>query len=69
MVRDKTAGEIGLVKSIYSAGPQDLLAVQYKHQEVLIPIIDEIILEVDRNNKLILVQMPEGLLTLYTEES
>jgi 16S rRNA processing protein RimM len=34
-------------------------------KEVLIPIQDEIIMEVDRKNKSILVDAPDGLIDLY----
>ncbi len=68
-VKDDSEGEIGTVLSVYSAGPQDLLAVEYQGHEVLIPIIDEIIMEVNREEELITVRLPEGLLDLYTEES
>jgi 16S rRNA processing protein RimM len=39
----------------------------YKGKEVLIPINDETILKVDRENKIMQVCLPDGLLDVYLE--
>ena len=64
-VVDKSAGTIGKVQSIYSSGPQDLLSVVHDTKEILIPIHDDIISTVDRDQQRIIVDLPEGLLELY----
>jgi 16S rRNA processing protein RimM len=38
--------------------------MDYQEKEVLIPIDDSIILEVDETNKMLLVDLPDGLLDL-----
>jgi 16S rRNA processing protein RimM len=68
-VYDEKSEDIGVVKSVYAAGPQDLLAVDHHGYEVLIPIIDEIVRDINREEKCISVHLPDGLLDLYTEES
>jgi 16S rRNA processing protein RimM len=68
-VEDIALGEIGEVTQVYAAGPQELLAVDYKGTEVLIPIQDEIVLELNKKEGRIIVSLPEGLLDIYTEES
>lgn len=64
-VSDKEAGDIGQITRVYASGKQDLLAVDHHGTEVLIPVIDEIILRVDREDRKIHVVLPEGLLDIY----
>jgi 16S rRNA processing protein RimM len=67
-IEDTEKGMLGIVKEVFEAGHQDLIGMEYQGKEVLIPINDEVILDVDRNNKLLRVSLPEGLLELYLEE-
>ena len=54
--------EIGTVKSIVPTGANDVLAVSHGSKEVLIPYVDEVVVEVDMENKVIVIDPPEGLL-------
>ncbi|MFQ3213830.1 MAG: 16S rRNA processing protein RimM [Marivirga sp.] len=67
-VKDKERGELGVVAQVYEAGHQDLIGMDYKGKEILIPINDDIIEKVDREEKQLLVNLPEGLLELYLED-
>jgi 16S rRNA processing protein RimM len=40
----------------------------YKSKEVLIPLIDEIVPKVDKKEKIVFTQLPEGLLEVYLED-
>ena len=42
--------------------------MDYKGKEVLIPVIPEIVLEADKEAKILNVNLPEGLLEVYLEE-
>jgi 16S rRNA processing protein RimM len=64
-VIDKQHGDIGKVTGINDIAAQALLEIEHKTSQVLLPIVDEIVLEVDRNNKQLHVQIPEGLLDIY----
>lgn len=64
-VRDETLGDIGFITNIYDSGKQDLLAIDHKGTEILLPLIDEIVLRVDRENKQVVVALPEGLMDIY----
>ncbi|MDN5349329.1 MAG: rRNA processing protein RimM [Bacteroidales bacterium] len=64
-ITDKAFGEIGLIKTILEYPNHALFQVFREGKEVLIPIQDEIIMEVDRKNKSILVDAPDGLIDLY----
>jgi 16S rRNA processing protein RimM len=67
-VQDENLGEIGPVATVYDAGPQDLLAIEHKGKEVLVPINDETVKKVDKNKKQIFVNIPDGLLDIYLSE-
>ena len=67
-VVDKNLGELGLVKTVYDSPNQDLISMDYKDREVLIPIIDEIVLGVDRKESIIHTSLPNGLLDIYMED-
>jgi len=68
-VVDKTLGELGIVQTIHSMQAQDLMVMDYKNCEVLIPVIPEIVLEADKEAKILNVDLPEGLLEVYLEET
>lgn len=65
-VVDENHGELGLVKDFYDL-QQQLMAMDYLGQEMLVPVIDEIILRADHQAKHLHVKLPEGLLEVYTE--
>ncbi|GAB1855206.1 ribosome maturation factor RimM [Flavobacteriaceae bacterium MHTCC 0001] len=64
-IEDKNYGEVGIIKSINDATAQALFEVDRNGIEILIPMNDEFILKVDRKNKSILVETPDGLIDLY----
>lgn len=64
-VVDEQLGELGVVETFYELPQQDLLAMRYKGQEVLIPVVDELISRADQAGKKLYVQLPEGLLDVY----
>ncbi len=64
-VIDETLGNIGLVTAVNDNTPQALIEVEKEGKPLLIPIHDEIILKVDRENQLIHVKTPEGLVEIY----
>jgi 16S rRNA processing protein RimM len=67
-VIDLTMGLIGPVEVVYDLETQDLLGVTYQGKEVLIPIQDGIITQVDKAAKKVFCQLPEGLLEIYLED-
>lgn len=67
-VYDEMHGELGEVKHIYDLQTQELIGLEYKGKEVLIPIQDGIILKVDKAEKKVFCQLPEGLLEIYLED-
>ncbi len=67
-VIDATAGELGPVITVYELPQQDVLAVDHRGFEVLVPINDTMITAIDRAARTLRVALPEGLIDLYTEE-
>lgn len=68
-VEDEKHGPIGSVTEIISGAAQNLLRViDPNNREILIPMVEEIILQVDKPNQLVKVNLPDGLLDLYLNE-
>ena len=64
-VMDKNFGDVGIIKAINDSTAQALFEVDRNGVEILIPMNDEFILEVNRESKTILMETPEGLIDLY----
>lgn len=62
---DENLGELGTVSDYYEKIGQDLLAFDYKGQEILIPIDESIVLDVDPDTNTVHTRLPEGLLDIY----
>ncbi len=67
-VEDKMYGSIGTIKEILDLPGQPVARVDYNRQELLMPLTDPFILEVNRENRLFRVDLPEGLVELYLPE-
>lgn len=64
-VIDSVHGDIGKIKSINDTTSQALFVIDKDGKELLIPVSDEIITKLDRENKTIFISAPEGLVDLY----
>jgi 16S rRNA processing protein RimM len=67
-VFDEALGAIGTVQVIYDMETQDLLGVDHKGKEVLIPIQEPLVQKVDKAAKKVYCRLPEGLLDIYLED-
>ncbi|MEL0652731.1 MULTISPECIES: ribosome maturation factor RimM [unclassified Algibacter] len=67
-VEDVNFGTVGIIKAINDSTAQSLFEIDRDGIEILIPMNDEFINKVDRKNKTIIVDTPEGLIDLYLEE-
>ncbi|GAB6988884.1 ribosome maturation factor RimM [Paenibacillus pini] len=57
------ARELGVIKEVLSPGSNDVWVVQPESgKDILIPVIDEVVLDVDVKNKLVTIHLMEGLL-------
>ncbi|AIY12973.1 ribosome maturation factor RimM [Cellulophaga baltica] len=64
---DSVHGDIGVIESVNDSTSQALFEALKDGKQLLIPINDEIITKVDRENKTIHVTTPLGLVDLYLE--
>ena len=65
-IEDKRLGIVGTIQSINDSTAQPLFEVlQNNVTEILIPMIDHFLVEVDRKNKKIIMDLPEGLVEMY----
>ncbi len=61
---DKTLGGLGPIDDVMQAGAQWLAQITRDGKEILIPLADAFILEVNTRNKYVRMDLPEGLLDL-----
>ena len=59
--------KLGIIKDYYSSGPQNLLSIDHGGKEILIPVVKEFIKKVDKSNKVLYFNLPDGLIDLYME--
>jgi 16S rRNA processing protein RimM len=58
-------GNIGKIVSINDSSAQPLFEIMKDETEILIPMIDAFIVQIDRANKKVVLDTPEGLVDLY----
>ncbi len=64
---DENEGELGEIIEIHEYPQQFVATVSYKNQEVLFPLNESIIKNIDVVKGVVLVDLPEGLLDVYLE--
>ncbi len=60
-VVDAASGSVGRVERVVETAGADLLVVMDGDEETMIPLVDQIVEEVDREQRRIRVRLPEGL--------
>jgi 16S rRNA processing protein RimM len=63
--KDTNFGEIGLITGVNDATAQALFEIDRNGKQILIPVNDDFIQKVDRANKTIVLEVPNGLIELY----
>lgn len=64
-MEDKNYGTVGTIVGVNDTTAQALFEVENNGKQILIPMNDEFILEVNRDKKIVTVDTPEGLIDLY----
>ena len=64
-ITDKNFGPVGTITGVNDSTAQALFEIERDGKEILIPVNDDFIKTVDRKNKTIVVETPEGLIDLY----
>jgi 16S rRNA processing protein RimM len=64
-VEDQRLGVVGKIVSINDTTSQPLFEVLNGNVEMLIPMIDQFLVKIDRTNKKVNMNLPEGLVEMY----
>jgi 16S rRNA processing protein RimM len=64
-IEDKRIGVFGKIVSINDVSAQPLFEVLNGNVELLIPMIDHFLVEIDRKNKKVIMDLPKGLVEMY----
>jgi len=67
ILEDVNFGKVGKITSINDKTAQDLFVIEKGDSEILIPMIDDFIKKIDRKNKKVIVETPEGLIQMNME--
>lgn len=62
---DINLGRIGIIKDIVDLTSQPVIQIMAGEKEVLVPLIDEFLIEVNKENKELVLSTPEGLVAMY----
>lgn len=64
-IEDQRLGVVGKIVSVNDSTAQPLFEVLNGTVEILIPMIDQFLVEIDRENKKVVMNLPEGLVEMY----
>lgn len=64
-VEDIRLGNIGKLIRVNESQIQPLFEIEFKEATILVPVIDNFIVEVNRQEKKLILNTPEGLVDLY----
>lgn len=67
-VIDSIQGKLGVISNFFQKTGQDLLMMDYKDSEILIPVTEEIVYSVDLKAKQVHTTLPDGLIEIYLNE-
>jgi 16S rRNA processing protein RimM len=64
MLHDESIWQIAEIDEVIDMPHQEIAVVVYQNKEILIPLNEKLIVSIDEDKKVILMDLPEGLLTL-----
>ena len=67
-VVDVNYGRVGVITHVNDQSSQPIFEIEHEGQQILIPLHDDFLKEVNRKDKRIIVEAPEGLIELYISE-
>lgn len=67
-IEDENLGTLGTLRTITEMSHHDVIVMDYKEHEVLIPLVDEFVLGPDKERRVMKTRLPEGLLEIYMGE-
>ncbi len=66
-VIDEKYGNIGSINKVLEFPQQHIMQIFFREKEILIPLTDDFITEIDPDKKIITIVAPEGLIGFYLE--
>lgn len=64
---DETLGELGEIIEVNEYPQQFVATVHYKNRDILFPLNEDFIVEIDDEENILHLDLPEGLLDIYLE--
>ena len=64
-IEDQRLGVFGVIQAVNDTTAQPLFEVLNGNVEMLIPMIDHFLVKIDRANKKVIMNLPEGLVEMY----
>ncbi len=64
-IEDERIGVFGKIQSINDTTAQPLFEVLNGDVEILVPMIDHFLVKIDRENRKVIMNLPEGLVEMY----
>ena len=64
-IEDKRLGFVGTIRAVNDSAAQALFEAERDGKEILVPLVDHFIVEVDRKGKRVVMDLPEGLVEMY----
>ncbi len=64
-IEDQRLGVFGIIQAVNDTSAQPLFEVLNGNVELLIPMIDHFLVKIDRLNKKVIMNLPEGLVEMY----
>jgi len=64
-IEDKRLGVFGKIVAVNDSTAQPLFEVLNGEVEILVPMIDHFLVKIDRDNKKVVMDLPEGLIEMY----
>ncbi|MCD6063804.1 MAG: rimM [Flavipsychrobacter sp.] len=60
-------GSLGQIEDVVQVGPQWLARLTIEGKEVLVPLVEQMLVDVNMRNKYIRIDLPEGLIDVYLQ--
>jgi 16S rRNA processing protein RimM len=62
LLKDQTLGDIAVINEVLDMPQQEMAFLSYQNREILIPLNEHLIVSIDDANKIVLMDLPEGLI-------
>jgi len=67
-IQDENLGDIGTIEDVMETGSQWLAKLTIDKKEVLLPLVEQTLMDIDLKAKTIYTNMPDGLLDVYLQK-